>query len=134
MTHHGFLGADEGHQFRRGLAYIVRSSYPSVLKTMAVPKLDLKRAGLVDDSLQLTRYERTHKWLQSCTDPSDSLAETETVFSAHSEVAAAPDSAPTESRAAGHARSGHSHAPTLDFRNTPLEQTVGQVIGQYHFQ
>ena len=97
--------------------------------TMAVPKLDLKRAGLVDDSLQLTRYERTHKWLQSCTDPSDSLAETDTVFSVHSEVAAAPDSAQPGSGAAGRARSRASHAQTLDYRNTTLEQTLGQVLG-----
>ena len=96
---------------------------------MAVPKLDLKRAGLVDDSLQLTRYERTHKWLQTCTDPADSLEETETVFSAHSEVAALPDSTQIGSRAAGRGTSGRSPAQTLDYRDTALEQIVGQVTG-----
>ena len=95
---------------------------------MAVPKLDLRRAGLVDDSLQVTRYERTHKWLQTCTDATDSLEETETVFSAHSEVAAPPDSTQIGSRAAGRAPSGRSPAQTLDYRDTALEQIVGQVM------
>ena len=96
---------------------------------MAVPKLDLRRAGLVDDSLQLTRYERTHKWLQSCTDPSDSLEETDTVFSAHSEVAATPDSSRIGSRVAGRATSRRSHAQALDPRDIILENIQGQVLG-----
>lgn len=96
---------------------------------MAVPKLDLERAGLLEDS-QLTRYERTHKWLQSCTDPIDSLEETDSLLSAHSEVATCLDSSQIRSRAAGRAISGRSPAQTLDYKDTDLEQILSQVLGK----
>ncbi len=56
---------------------------------MAVPKLNLQGAGLVDDSLRLIRHERTQDWLQqNCTAQSDSLDDTTTVFSMASETVA----------------------------------------------
>ncbi len=98
---------------------------------MAVPKLDLKRAGLVDEQLHLSRYERTYKWLQSCTDPSDSLEDTETMFSVQSEAAPPLESSRIGNRAvpAGCATSVRSSAQALMLRDTSLEQILGQVQG-----
>ena len=107
---------------------------------MAVLKLDLKRAGLVDDPLSLTRYERTHKWLQSCTDPSDSLEDTSTIFSAQSEVAAPSDLKSTRfgTRAieGGHAAAMPARRTAQDFDTTDaaLEQILSQVWQQHWHQ
>ena len=91
---------------------------------MAVPKLNLQGAGLVDDSLRLTRHERTQDWLQqNCTAQSDSLDDTETVFSVLSETIAPLNSFRSGRRTAKDGRS----AVQGWRRDSARQETDGQV-------
>ena len=93
---------------------------------MAVPKLNLRGAGLVDDSLRLTRHERTQDWLQrNCTAQSDSLDDTATVFSVASETVAPLTGSQSERRVA---KGVHSDVQGLR-RYSAWHDAQGQVQG-----
>lgn len=96
---------------------------------MAVPKLDLQGAGLVENSLHLTRHERTHKWLQDCSAQSDSLDGTDTVFSAQTEATAPPDTLRFKSRASKGALAPNVRNSAVGYEapDIALKDILGQV-------
>ena len=95
---------------------------------MAVPKLDLQGAGLVDESLRLTRHERTQDWLQqNCTAQSDSLDDTETIFSVPCEITAPLYSSQSKRCAAKCVRS----AVQGWRRDSAWQETDGQVLSLF---